>query len=401
MQYSALAPKYARNFTCTGSKCPDNCCHTWCVTIDPATYKEYRTNLEVIPLVEDNIIDNTDLATKEASPGYFKLDPITNQCSLQDNTGLCQLVKKFGPNALCTTCTTYPRNFQQLGEDLMLTLSDSCPVVAKALIKDAAALELDFAPINMPLNPLISAVELPENFNLRQELLQSLITLLRHRELNFEMRLFICGFLIQKVQPLIDNNQAEELQDSIQMFYDLVNTGYFEEQAKKINKKSDSSLGLVILNVIRHHEIKNNSAFNTELDKALKGLNLTDKTVLGVEHINLLDKARKKYLTRLERQLPHALENLVVNWLLDSLFPIKSANLMHGWTNLMARYLLLRTLLSAIGQEQKGLAEEDLIRISYCFGRGITHSSLLNLLIVELIGNKLNNLAAFSLALNP
>ena len=401
MQHDALAPRYVRNFSCTGSKCPDNCCHTWQVAIDAETYRGYRTNPAVIPLVEDKIAENRDLSTKDTIPGYFKMDPKTNRCSLQDSSGLCQLVKNFGPNALCQTCTTYPRSIQQLGEDLLITLSDSCPVAAKSLITQPDALELDFAPVVIPPNPYASGVDVPNAFNTRYQLLQGLITLLRHREQSLEMRLFICGLLIQKVQPLIEENQEDKLEETLGLFYSLVNEGYFEEQAKELNKKSDGSLGLVILNTLRREHQQQHTAFNEELTRALKGLNITAKAPLGTEHLNQLDKARKKYLTNLEKKQPHALENLVVNWLLGSLFPMKNENLMDGWTNLMARYLLLRTLLSAIGAEQKKLATQDLVRISYRFGRGVSHSKILNTLIVELIGRNLNNTAAFSLALNP
>ncbi|GLR64243.1 flagellin lysine-N-methylase [Marinospirillum insulare] len=359
MQRDALAPRYVRNFSCTGSKCPDNCCHTWQVAIDAETYRGYRTNPAVIPLVEDKIAENHDLTTKDITPGFFKMDPKTNRCSLQDTSGLCQLVKNFGPNALCQTCTTYPRSIQQLGDDLLITLSDSCPVAAKSLITQPDALELDFAPVAIPPNPLATSVDAPNAFNARYQLLQGLLTLLRHREQSLEMRLFICGLLIQKIQPLFDKSPTDQLEEKLEetlgLFYSLVNEGYFEEQAKALNKKSDGSLGLVILGTLRREKKQNNAAFNEELSRALKGLNITDKTQLDISHLNQLDKARKKYLTNFEKKHPHSLENLLVNWLLGSLFPIKNTNLMDGWTNLMARYLLLRTLLSAIGAEQKKL----------------------------------------------
>lgn len=401
MQHEALAPRYVRNFSCTGSKCPDNCCHTWRVGIDAETYRGYRTNPAVIPLVEDKIIENRDLATKDITPGHFKMDLKTNRCSLQDTSGLCQLIKNFGPNALCTTCTTYPRSIQQLGDDLLITLSDSCPVAAKALITQPDALELEFAPVEIPPNPHATDVNVPSAFNTRYLLLQGLLTLLRHREQSLEMRLFICGLLIQKVQPFIEENKEAELQETLSLFYSLVEEGYFEQQAVELNKKSDGSLGLVILNTLRREQKQDGTAFNEELTRALKGLDITEKTQVGISHLNQLDKARKKYLTALERKLPHTLENLVVNWLLGSLFPMTSSNLMDGWTNLMARYLLLITLLTAIGLEQKKLDTKDLIRISYRFGRGVSHSQIINTLIVELIGRNLNNTAAFSLALKP
>ena len=65
----------------------------------------------------------------------------------------------------------------------------------------------------------------------------------------------------------------------------------------------------------------------------------------------------------------------------------------------MARYLLMRTLIAGIALQQKSFEKKDLIRLTYCFGRGVTHSQLLNKLMLELTGRNLKSNTAFARAL--
>lgn len=399
MQQDTLAPRYVRQFQCTGSKCPDNCCHSWNVGVDPGTWRGYKTNPALIPLMQDKLIDNQNLATKEITPGYIKLDLETNQCTLQEPSGLCKLQKDFGEAALCKTCDNYPRSFKILGDDLIGTLTDSCPEAARLLVNDPDAMELEFGPLQLPSNPLVYTTEAPNHFAERYQLLQTLITLLRYRGISLEMRLFICGLLIQRAQTLLDEGGDVSMQQLTELFVNLTGEGYFNEQAKELSKNNDPALGLVILQVLIR-EKRGKSAFNDELQTALQGLEITNKTSLGTQHIKKLQEARKRYLNPLEKKQGQALENLVVNWLLRDLFPIQKKNLNDGWAHIMARYFLLKTLICGVALKQKNLNKKDLARIAYRFGRGVSHSQVLNTLLLELAGRNLDNATVFSKALD-
>ena len=398
MQRDALAPKYVRDFQCTGSKCPDNCCHSWNVAVDPETLRGYRTNPALIPLMQDKLIDNRDLGTKENNPAYIKLDPATNKCSLQEASGLCKLQKDFGEAALCVTCDNYPRSYKILGDDLTVTLADSCPEAARLLITDPDAMELEFAPLTLSNKPKAYQIAEAENHAERYQLLQALITLLRYREISLEMRLFIAGLLVQRAQTLLEEGGDTSMQDLCNLFFELVGQGYFQQQAKELQKTNDGALGLVILNVL----VKENpqqSAFKEEVQMALKGLNMKGRKPADQEQLDKLQQAWKKHLKPLYKKHSVGLENLIVNWLVRDFFPIQSKNLYDGWANILARYLLLRTLIAGIALQQKKFEKKDLIRLTYRFGRGVTHSQLLNKLMLELAGRNLKSNTAFARAL--
>ena len=395
MQRDALAPQYVREFRCTGAKCPDNCCHSWNVAVDQATLHAYRTNPALIPVVQDKLIDNRDLTTKDATPAYIKLDAETGKCTLQEKSGLCTLQKQFGEAALCQTCASYPRTPRMLGDDLLIVLSDSCPEVARQLTHDANALELSFEALQLPDHLSVSIDSAAEDFSQRHQVLQTLLTILRHRAISFEQRLFISSLFIQRAQTLLQEGGEVSINELSELFFKLIEEGYFAQQAQQLSKKSDGALGLVILDVLRR-ERRVKTAFTEELQSTLDGLGIKDKLPIASSQIKQLDSARAQYLDRLEKKHPHALENLVVNWLLGGLFPIYKTDLNDGWTNIMVRYLLLRTLICGVALKQKKLDLKDLTRISYRFGRGVSHSAILNKMILELVGRNLNNTAAFA-----
>ncbi|WP_162299757.1 flagellin lysine-N-methylase [Marinospirillum perlucidum] len=400
MSHDALAPKYVRKFQCTGSKCPDNCCHSWNVGVDPETLRGYRTNPALIAVMQDKLIDNYDLKTKESSPAYIKLNPQTGKCSLQEENGLCSLQKRFGEDALCATCDNYPRHYKMLGNDITVTLTESCPEVAKLLIDDPEAMELSFAPLELSKKPHASIIEEQENYADRYQLLQALLTLLRHRNISLEMRLFIAGLLVQRAQTLLEGDDNEtSMQDLCNLYFELTNQGYFQQQARELQKTNDGALGLVILNVLVQ-EKPNQHAFKEELKKALDGLQITGKRPAGEEQLNKLKEAWKKHLKPFYKKQSYALENLVVNWLIRDMFPIQRQNIQDGWASIFVRYLLLRTLSSGIALQQKSFEKQDLIRLTYRFGRGVTHSSLMDKLMLELAGKDLKSNVAFARALH-
>lgn len=402
MKKELLAPKYAREFMCTGPKCPETCCQNWNIDIDKVTYQMYTSDPKLIPLVKESLVVNQDRETRDQSPARLKLDPNTGKCTLLNpQNGLCNLHKKLGEDALCRTCAVYPRVVSHLGEEHLLTLSDSCPEAAKALIDSAEALELTFSSIHLPDRfPLLQKTEFPDDYSDRYTLLQGLLTLLRHREIDFEMRLFIASLLIQRADKhLSGEDTSMSMPDLIQMFFNLTTQGYFEEQSKKLQAQQESSLGLVILKVLLK-ERKQPGAFTADLAKSMMGLGIPSGQSIAQSHLEVLQAAEFEYLQPLMHSIPHAMENLFVNWLLADIFPITKTQTSEGWSLLMVRYLLLKTLLSGYGAYHKKLDKKDLIYMAYRFGRNISHSKILKRIQLELAGNNLNNPLAMARALN-
>lgn len=402
MQKELLTPKYAQEFMCIGPKCPDDCCHGWSVSVDPATFFSYNTHPELSKLVQPFLKINQNLTTKEHTPAYIKQKPNRGPCELQAANGLCKIHSQFGANALSSTCAVYPRNFSALGSEQLMVMNESCPEVARKLIEDPNALELDLAPLEVWDRLILKdQTEFNSDYQRRFQLLQGLLTLLRHREINLEMRIFIATLLIQRAEKLLEEGDASELSmnDLLAMFSDLVNQDYFEKQVMLMKDQPKSGLPLVILESLLVVKQKD-EAFNQDLGKVLLGLNIHTKQDINTSALNRLEAARQQYLGDLEKAHPWMLENILVNWLLFSLFPINKQRISDGWLNLTTRYLLLRSILSGVGAFQQKLTTEDAINLTYRFGRRVGSSSILHKLQLDLVGRNLNQPAALVYALN-
>lgn len=403
MQKELLAPKYAQEFMCTGPKCPDNCCQeNWTINIDPATYKLYNAHPELSRLMQPYLQLNKNLTTKEQTPAFLKQNAKTGGCDLQEASGLCKIHKQFGIKALSSTCAIYPRQYQPLGIDQMLVMTESCPEVARRLVEDADALALDLAPLEVWDRLVLKGeTEFNSDYHRRYELLQGLLTLLRYQSISLEMRLFVATLMIQRAEKILQEGDASELSmnDLLALFSDLINQGYFDKQVLLLKETEAGGLPMVILESLLGMNFKQNR-FVDEIGKVLLGLGIQGKKDINTQTLDRLQQARSEYLGSLEKTHPWMLENVLVNWLLFTLFPIKKQRISDGWLDITTRYLLLRTLLSGLGAYQQKLSPDDASHLIYLFGRNISSSSKLQKLQLALVGKNLHQPAALVHALN-
>lgn len=412
MKKELLAPKYAREFMCTGPKCPEDCCQeNWTINIDTKTYELYQKDLKLNALVMPHMQVNNSRQTKDANPATFKHKPVTGGCSLQLANGLCKIQKEFGEKALSATCAIYPRIYNALGSDQLISMSESCPEIAKVLITDPVALQLEFGEVNVWDRMIFqNETEFNTQYQERYHLLQGLISILQHRKLSFEMRLFVCSLLIPRADTLLQqlnsepdsseanpseaDNSKQSMKALLQNFYTLIDDGYFNNQANQLNNAEPSGLDLVILQDLMT-EKKQKNEFSLILAKTLLSLGATRSEDLNYETVDKLQALRSQWLTPFEQEYPHAFENIVVNWLLQSLFPINNIRLADGWLNITTRYLLLRTLLTGVAAFNQGLNLKTATHCLYRFGRNLSNSGQLKRLLLELVGKGQNQPAAF------
>ena len=397
MKIDTLTPNFAHQFQCTKNECPENCCSDLNVVLDKESQDLYSTHPALIPLVQEHLIETGN----NAASITLNKDPATKTCPLLDaDDGLCIMHRDFGEDTLPQICATYPREANWLGEDLVVTLSESCPEVARLLIETDDAMELGFGAFNLP-----DAMQLPENANTnidpnRYHYLQTILTLLRHKEQPLELRLFIVGLYTQRAEAILNNPEADSdaLPKLTDLFFTLIGEGYFEEQAAKLQNPDKHTLGLVLLNVLREQGV--NGSLYEDVRNVFYCLEVNATTQFDEAHLARLNQADRNYLQPLIEQQPEALENILVNWLLADLFPLKSPSLSQGWLNIMLRYLFLKTLLSGTGLHQGKLDKEDLIRITYRFSRSISLSTTLYELEAALKARNMNNLSTIAHALS-
>ncbi len=119
-------PDYYKEFQCTADKCEDTCCAGWQIVIDEqsmARYKKVRGDFRWRMLRSVDWIN-----------GVFRQDK-EKRCAFLNEQNLCDLYTACGEKSLCKTCRQYPRHIEEFEGVREITLSISCPEVARILME--------------------------------------------------------------------------------------------------------------------------------------------------------------------------------------------------------------------------------------------------------------------------
>lgn len=119
-------PDYYKEFYCIADKCEDTCCAGWQIVIDDkalAKYKRVRGKFAWRMLRSVNWREGTFCQDKE------------KRCAFLNGANLCDLYINQGEGSLCKTCRLYPRHIEEFEGLREITLSISCPEVAKILME--------------------------------------------------------------------------------------------------------------------------------------------------------------------------------------------------------------------------------------------------------------------------
>lgn len=118
-------PDYYKEFSCVADKCEDTCCAGWQIVIDEKSQKKYKK-------VRGNF-RNRLLHSVDWKEGVFKQSE-DKRCAFLNENNLCDMYTALGSKSLCKTCRLYPRHIEEFEGVREISLSLSCPEVAKILL---------------------------------------------------------------------------------------------------------------------------------------------------------------------------------------------------------------------------------------------------------------------------
>lgn len=120
-----LYPDYYKKFHCIPDKCIDTCCAEWQIVIDDESLEKYRNYKGDY---QQTLCQNIDW--EEGVFGHNK----RGKCAFLRDDDLCDMYIHMGEDSLCTTCREYPRHTEEFENLREITLSLSCPEVAKIVM---------------------------------------------------------------------------------------------------------------------------------------------------------------------------------------------------------------------------------------------------------------------------
>lgn len=118
-------PDYYKKFSCIADKCPDTCCGKWQIVIDDDSLEKY----------EDYNGEYRDELRRKVNwkEGVFRHGR-SGKCAFLRDDMLCDMYIHMGKESLCTTCREYPRHTEEFENVREISLSLSCPEVARILM---------------------------------------------------------------------------------------------------------------------------------------------------------------------------------------------------------------------------------------------------------------------------
>lgn len=126
-------PDYYKEFQCTADACEDTCCAGWQIVIDQKALKKYKKALKGNDKV-DKKFRRKMVRSVNWLQGTFRQDK-EKRCAFLNDCNLCDLYANLGEESLCKTCRLYPRHIEEFEGVREITLSVSCPEVARILME--------------------------------------------------------------------------------------------------------------------------------------------------------------------------------------------------------------------------------------------------------------------------
>lgn len=122
MNYRTVS--YYNEFKCIGGACEDSCCDNWEIDLDDGSLKlymsqkgEFGKRLKKCTRVKDKqfILNGT-------------------RCPFHNDDDLCDIFIEMGEEALCQTCTNFPRHIEEFDDLKEVSLTMSCPEASRIML---------------------------------------------------------------------------------------------------------------------------------------------------------------------------------------------------------------------------------------------------------------------------
>lgn len=138
-------PDYYTDFSCVAGDCEDTCCAGWEIAVDQRSLKKYAA----VCRGSGGIFGSDTARLKSDKPGFFRKRLLRDiqwrkgtfrqcrdgRCAFLREDGLCEMYLQLGADSLCKTCRSYPRHTEEFENVREITLSISCPEVARMLME--------------------------------------------------------------------------------------------------------------------------------------------------------------------------------------------------------------------------------------------------------------------------
>lgn len=355
-------PDYYKEFSCIADRCEDTCCAGWQIVVDKNSLAKYRrTRGPYLKTIMKNV---------NWLQGTFRQDK-EKRCAFLNEDNLCDMYIHLGSASLCRTCRLYPRHIEEFEGVREISLSVSCPEVARILMNRMEP--VTFLSVEKEKEEEYEDFD-PFLYSILVDAREVMIQLLQKREMPVEVRGGLVYGMARDIQNRIDREEIFDCQNMIEKYQRESAKKYVEKQIEK-NRSDRTSL-------MAFHQDQFQNLHKLELLKEEWYVLLTETEDRlfenGVEEYALLTKEFHTWVEKNEYPWEIQKEQLLVYFIFTYLCGavydgkvLDKAQMALISVNLMEDMVMARWL-----RNDKMLDMEDVIELVYRFSREVEHSDI-------------------------
>ena len=359
-------PDYYKEFQCIADKCEDTCCAGWQIVIDKKALSNYKRMIREGKVKLLAMIDWKESVFRQSEE---------KRCAFLNEDNLCNLYTDCGESSLCKTCRRYPRHIEEFEGVREITLSISCPEVARILLskKEPVAFvsyEREGEEEYEDFDPFF--------FSILEDARVEMLNILQNRMLPLRQRVITVLAMAHDMQGRINRQELFDCMDVIEKYCGEKAAEYIKTY---VGKEEQPEI---------FHEFARTlfeKQYQLELLREEWDMLLQEAEVLlygkGAAHYEEVRRAFEAWI-KTESDLTIQIEQLLVYFLFTYLPGAVYDGEVYAKVQ-MAVYLtwMIYELLMARWQKNNGiLSQEEIVDITYCFSREVEHSDE-NLKLVE------------------
>ncbi len=220
-----VKPDYYDKFKCVADRCEATCCAGWQIVIDEEALLRYQSEQGEYGEVLRKRIDWED--------GVFKQD-CWKRCAFLTENNLCEMYQQLGKESLCVTCGNYPRHIEEFEDLREITLTVSCPEVARILLEQKEPVCFSEEEIGEEEEEFEEFD--PFFFSYLEDARKIMIAILQNRELSVAVRGGLARKMAEEMQNIIEESDLFDLADVYETYEEEANlTKIVSEVEQELN----------------------------------------------------------------------------------------------------------------------------------------------------------------------
>ena len=382
-------PTYAAAFRCIGSSCEDDCCHGWTIPLDRRTYEKYQLfPVDALGAVVQQFVT---LAPEEPESLHARINLAPSGfCPFFGRDRLCGIQKEYGGGLLSATCSIYPRTLNSVDGLLEGSLTLSCPEAARQVLLDPDALRVEgnllsgefrTDSVAMLAGSASSSLHKPHQYF--HDVRGLLIDMVRDRARPMWQRLLLIGSLCERLDRVQAAEDDATVPAMLEEYRQVIQNGWLHDELEAV--PTNPALKLKIIFQLTDSHVKDpvsGPRFRDTFWTFVEGIATPQGTAATADDVQRFHAAEQMYHRPFFEKSPHILENYLINFMYQTLFPFGLEGSVHfRQQGILDEYILMATqfawmnglLVGVAARYQNAFAEEHVVRTVQAFTRATAH----------------------------